>query len=104
LTDYLAVTWRHENPDDPDLIYYEVQPDRKVTRMVEHFKQGKVLRDSLEISAERNPEIAELGCLCKGEFPAADQMNAIFQPPVFSVRSISERRFEMLFEGAEDNL
>lgn len=100
MAEYLAVSWRHNFEEEPDLIYYEVQDDRTITRMVEHFKDGALIRDNLELASAR--EETEITCLAGGQFPSADALPKVMKPPQFDVKPISEFRFEGLFKAAHN--
>ncbi|MAP95692.1 MAG: hypothetical protein CMK07_12150 [Ponticaulis sp.] len=102
MADYLAVSWRHDFEEEPDLIYYEVQEDSSVTRMVEHFKDGALVRDNLELATAREDSETPLTCLCGGQFPAADKIDQVMKPPQFDVKPIAPRRFEGLFRAARN--
>jgi hypothetical protein len=39
---YLRVSWRHAHPDEPALLYSELDDARWETRKVEIFRQGKM--------------------------------------------------------------
>ncbi|WEF35147.1 DUF6881 domain-containing protein [Pseudoduganella chitinolytica] len=40
---YIKVTWNHQHPDEPHLIYQEVNNDSQETRKVELLKDGSLL-------------------------------------------------------------
>lgn len=100
MADYLAVSWRHDFEEEPDLIYYEVQQDRTITRMVEHFKDGALVRDNLELASSR--EESEITCLAGGQFPSDEDLPKVMKPPQFDVKPIAPRRFEGLFKAARN--
>lgn len=45
---YFEAFWQHESPDDPVRFLYEVGEDGSVLRQVEFFRDGRIVRDSLE--------------------------------------------------------
>jgi hypothetical protein len=98
---YLRTFWHNDHPGEPVELLYEVQPDRRVTRLIEVFKDGSAIADTLEWSARRNPNIVNNICLCDGAFPSSEDMNARLAPPEFDWREIDFATFTALFARAQ---
>lgn len=101
MAEYLRVLWHHDHPAEPVELFYEVQPDRRVTRLIEVFRDGAVLADTLEWSARRNPRLSSNVCLCDGGFPPAEDFGARFGPPEFDYHSINASAFDAQFDRAQ---
>lgn len=97
---YLRVLWHHTLPDEPLELYYEVQPTRCITRMIEVFEDGIPYADSLEIAARRYPSPANNDCLCDGNFPGPEKYDVLLQTSEFSYNEISKIQFDKLFMRA----
>ncbi len=94
---YLRVMWHDTLPDEPMELYYEIQPTKCVTRMIEIFEDGIPYADSLEIALRRYPPPANKSCLCDGIFPSSDAYDILFQTSDFSYNEISKSQFDKLF-------
>lgn len=94
---YLRVLWHHTLPDEPLELYYEIQPTRCVTRMIEIFEDGVPYADSLQIAKKRNPRPANPNCLANGSFPGPREYDVLFQTSEFSYKEISKTQFDKLF-------
>ncbi|MFC7291517.1 DUF6881 domain-containing protein [Hirschia litorea] len=94
---YLRVMWHDTLPDEPMELYYEIQPTRCVTRMIEIFEDGYPIADSLKIAARRYPPPANPNCLCNGSFPGPLEYDTLFQTSEFSYNEISKTQFDKLF-------
>jgi len=88
--EYVAVEWIHTTPDEPVLLYYELDADRHERRKVEEYRDGRVHsadathgQSSTFLSWEPHPPLAEI---------AAD--------PQFRVRKITAQEFERVWGQA----
>ncbi len=64
---YIRVAWKHEHPDEPTMLYSEVDKDRWEVRKVEVFRDGTLGYASAERSSastglglERVPPLAQI--------------------------------------------
>jgi hypothetical protein len=97
MAEYLRILWHHTLPDEPLELYYEVQNDRSVTRMIEVFEDGTPIADSLAIAAKREPNIVNNVCLCDGTFPEPREYEVLWTTTEFSYNPITKSSFDALF-------
>src|SRR5258705_5449026 len=48
MAEYIRVLWKHDSPDEPIEMHYEVLEDRAVVRMVERVIDGHANADTIE--------------------------------------------------------
>jgi hypothetical protein len=65
---YIRVNWVHSFPDEPRVLYSEIDDERWETRKVEEFREGRLGFAAAEMSAEGTklgeepiPALAEIG-------------------------------------------
>lgn len=84
---YIAVKWIHTYPDEPILLYSELDNDRFETRKVEFFRDGSIgYADASE----------EFGHTELGMMPVPD-LNEIAKDPEFEPRQIEKHEFEEIW-------
>jgi hypothetical protein len=54
MAEYIRVLWKHDSPDEPIEMHYEVLEDRAVVRMVERFIDGHANADTIEWQKARD--------------------------------------------------
>jgi hypothetical protein len=84
---YLRVGWKHQNPDDPVMLYSELNAERWEVRKVEVFRNGRCGYASPEESSGGT----ELG---KVPVPA---LTEIVKDPQFEPSEISREEFEAVW-------
>lgn len=84
---YLRVGWKHQDPDDPVILYSELDADRGEVRKVEVFRNGRCGYASAEGSSDRT----ELG---KVPVP---ELSEIAKDPHFEPVEISREEFEAVW-------
>jgi len=102
MSEYIRVLWKHQDPDEPIDMYYEVLPDRGVPRMVEIFPDGHAECDRLDWYAKRHPK-SRADSLIEVDMETADQMRATFDqhsPGEFEVFEVTQQEFEVAFGNA----
>ena len=90
MTTYLKVRWYHENPEDPIVLYHEIEADRRETRRIELFEDGRLQR-----SAKVEPEAPT--SLSLEPLPSLD---AIREQPEFAAVVIERSIFEEVWDRA----
>jgi hypothetical protein len=95
---YIRVLWKHDFPDDPTDLYYEVRPDRSVPRMVEVFTNGHAEADTVEWHARRYPTFCGAS-LVDGEMSTAAEIRARASDE-FTILEITQTEFERAFQNA----
>ncbi len=88
--DYLAVEWIHSDPDDPVLLYSEIDKEGWETRKVEIYRNGSLL------FADESHETDEIG-LSTEQMPSIEE---IASDPEFKPRKISSEEFELIWHQA----
>ncbi len=90
---YIRVEWKHESPDDPILLYSELDEQRWEVRKVEMFRDGRVTHawgkgstGTTQLGDQPVPSVAEI---------AAN--------PEFAVREIDRAEFEATWDTALDS-
>jgi hypothetical protein len=97
-SEYIRCSWRHDLPDEPSELFYEVTADRSVTRLVEVFRNGRKISDALDDAQAREPA-AHTPSLCDIDYPTIDQLRIDNPGNAFSL--IDSSTFEALFRSAE---
>jgi hypothetical protein len=84
---YLLVRWKHSNPDEPVVLYSELDEDRMAKREIDIFPDGR-----WGYADERE----EVGGSWLGEAPtpSIEQINAA---PEFEAKEIDKEEFEKLW-------
>jgi hypothetical protein len=83
--DYVRVEWRHDDPDDPVVLFAERDDDRWEVRKVDVFRDGSLIR------ADADTDDAAGTALGQIPTPPLDEINA---DPHFAAVSISREEFE----------
>jgi hypothetical protein len=90
---YFAVRWHHDSPDEPVLLFEELNEQRLETRKVEEFADGRRIRSdriapelSTSLSWELVPSEAEIDSQSE-----------------FTVQQLSADEFEAVWNGACDS-
>lgn len=65
---YYRCDWPHQESSDPVVIFYEVDADGDVPRMIEIFANGRRDRISTADFVERENEMAGMNSLVEGDF------------------------------------
>lgn len=88
---FLKVTWNHDHPDEPHIIYQEVNDDSRETRKVELLKDGSLLGYA--------SEIAEIGAstLADQLIPSIEEIN---ESDEFDAKLITQQEFEKVWHWA----
>jgi hypothetical protein len=81
---YIKVFWRHTHPDEPTLLYSELDDARWETRKVEIFRNGKIGYASRTASG---------GSTGLGIIPVP-QLSTIASDPEFEPAEITQEEFE----------
>lgn len=96
MTEFIRVTWRHDLPDSPVTMFYEVLADRSVPRMVEVFPNGKAVARTLAWEQQTFPAFAGIS-LVDGDMPPIAQIE---EPGVFEALAIDADQFANAFLSA----
>jgi hypothetical protein len=102
MTEYIRALWKHDFPDEPIEMHYEVLPDRAVPRMVEIFAGGRAEADTLAWHARRYPSFQGIS-LIDGDMPTAAELRATIameSPGEFEIFESTQLEFEMAFRSA----
>jgi hypothetical protein len=102
MPEYIRVLWKHDSPDEPIEMHYEVLTDRTVPRMVEIFLDGRAQADRLDWHAARYPSFVG-SSLVSGDMDSADQIRATVNedtPGEFEVFDSTQHEFEAAFAKA----
>lgn len=94
---YYSVRWIHERPEDPIALLYEVASDNSVPRMIERYSDSTAIADSLDLAAQREPNLVNNKCLCDGRFELPSGSD-------FDVATIQQAEFNAAFERAQPKL
>jgi hypothetical protein len=65
---YYLCDWRHENPDDPVNLFYEVGEAGDVPRMIDVYANGRTVCQSLVDFSEKPHELPGRDSLVEGSF------------------------------------
>lgn len=84
---YLLVKWKHSNPDEPVVLYSELDDARMQRRKIDIFPDGRWG------FADENEEVGGSG-LGDAPTPRVEQLNA---DPVYEAEEISKEEFEKLW-------
>lgn len=87
---YFACQWHHDSPDDPVLLYEELNDERMELRKVEEFRDGRRLR------ADRVDEEREVS-LSWVEIPPLEEIDA---DPAFTVLPLTAAGFQAVWDSA----
>lgn len=85
---YICVKWKHSFPDEPILLYSELDSDRWEVRKIDVFPDGR--KDYAGPDGESG-----VSFLCTEVFPPLEAMN---DDPQFEASYISEDEFEKVWE------
>lgn len=96
MTEYIRVHWRHDQPGDPVVMFYEVLADRSVPRMVEVYPTGKAVARTLEWEKQTFPSFAGTSLVDRDMPPPAQ----IDEPGVFEASAIDADEFANAFLSA----
>jgi hypothetical protein len=102
MPEYIRVLWKHDSPDEPIEMHYEVLADRTVPRMIETFIDGRAQADRLDWHATRYPSFVG-SSLVSGDMDSADQIRASVAedtPGEFEVFDSTQHEFEAAFARA----
>jgi hypothetical protein len=102
MPEYIRVLWKHDSPDDPVEMHYEVLADRVVPRMVEIFADGRAQADRLDWHAARYPAFVGVS-LIDGDMMTAEQIRATVDedsPGEFEVFKSDQQEFQAAFAKA----
>ena len=88
---YVRVGWRHQRPDEPVILYSELDSNRFEVRKVEIFRNGRCGYASPEGSSDGT----KLGTL------AMPELNEIAKDPQFQPVEITQREFESVWARRE---
>jgi hypothetical protein len=102
MPEYICVLWKHDSPDEPIEMHYEVLADRTVPRMIEIFIDGRAQADRLDWHASRYPSFVG-SSLVSGDMHPADQIRATVDedtPGEFEVFDSTQHEFEAAFATA----
>ena len=102
MTEYIRVRLKHQSPDGPIEIHYEVLRDRAVPRMVEIFPDGHAEADRLDWYLKRYPNV-RADSLIEVDIDTADQIRAIVDrdaPGEVEVLESTRQEFEAAFANA----
>lgn len=100
--EYIRVLWKHDSPDRPVEMHYEVLPNRSVPRKVEVFADGHAEADTLAWHAHRYP-LFQGGSLVEGDMPTAAELRATAAteaPGELEVFESARIEFEKVFRNA----
>jgi hypothetical protein len=89
---YFACEWHHESPEDPVLLYEELDDDRMELRKVEEFRDGRRLRSD-RIDLDRLPALSWV------EIPSLEEIDA---DPEFTVLPLTADGFQRVWDSAVD--
>ena len=89
---YFACEWHHESPDDPVLLYEELDDDRMELRKVEEFRDGRRLRSD-RIDPDCLPTLSWV------EIPPLEKIDA---GPEFKVLPLTADGFQSVWDSAVD--
>jgi hypothetical protein len=87
---YLKVAWKHDFPDDPILLYHEIDADRWELRKVEVFADGRMDR----ADADSGTGVTRLS---EKPLPPLDEIRAQRE---FEAEVISQADFESIWREA----
>lgn len=90
---YFACQWHHDLPDQPVLLYEELDEQRYETRKVEEYRDGRRLR-SARIEPERTPTLSWVAV------PPLDEIDA---DPDFTVLSLTADQFQSVWDSAVES-
>jgi hypothetical protein len=91
---YQRVQWIHDMPDEPVVLYSEVDENGREVRKVEEFRDGRLdLADDLTQTGSTE--------LSEGPLPSLEAINA---NPTFSGEPISEGQFHFVWSRAWERL
>jgi hypothetical protein len=102
MPEYIRVLWKHDSPDEPIEMHYEVLADRSVPRMIEIFIDGRAQADRLDWHAGRYPSFVG-SSLVSGDMDSADHIRATVDedtPGEFEVFDSTQHEFEAAFASA----
>jgi hypothetical protein len=102
MPEFIRVLWKHDRPDEPIGMHYEVLADRTVPRMVEVFAGGRAEADTLAWHASRYPSFQGIS-LVDGDMPTAAELRAMTaaeSPGEFEVFESAQQEFETAFRNA----
>jgi hypothetical protein len=103
MPEYIRAHWKHNHPDEPVEMHYEVLPDRAVPRMVEVFADGRAEADALAWHAPRYPLFQGIS-LIDGDMPTAAELRAktaAESPGMFEIFESTQLEFEKAFRNAK---
>ena len=89
---YFACRWHHDSPDEPVLLFEELNDERLEIRKVEQFADGRLIRSD-RIDPERTTTLSWV------EVPPLDQIAA---DPEFTVQPLTAADFESVWRQARD--
>jgi len=90
MTMYLKVRWYHDNPEDPIVLYHELEADQHEIRRIELFEDGRLQRsDKVEPEAPTS--------LSTESLPSLD---VIREQPEFTAVTIDATEFEEVWDRA----
>ncbi|SEQ96424.1 DUF6881 domain-containing protein [Actinokineospora terrae] len=92
---YLKTHWHHDHPDEPVLIYSEIDADRAETRKVEVYRDGRH-----DWADER--ESTGSTFLAEVDMPDDEEFAAIAADPEFSPEWIERAEFEQAWAKARE--
>jgi hypothetical protein len=101
-SEYIRVLWKHDFPDQPVEMYYEVLPNRAVPRMVEIFAGGRAEADTLAWQAHRYPLFQGIS-LVGGDMPTAAELRtktSAESPGQLEIFESTQLEFEKVFRNA----
>jgi hypothetical protein len=106
MPEYIRALWKHDLPDEPVEMHYEVLPDRAVPRMVEVFADGHAEADTLAWCAHREP-LFQGSSLVEGGLPTVQELRtttAVESPGQFEIFESTQLEFEKVFRNARPRI
>jgi len=89
---YLRVRWRHDSPEDPVLLYSEVDDEGWEVRKVDEYIDGR--RDLAGNGIETGSTF-----IAEDQTPSLEEINA---DPQFEAVEITPQEFEVVWKQAKD--
>jgi hypothetical protein len=87
---YFTVRWQHDSPDDPVLLFEELNEQRLETRKVEEFTDGRRIRSD-RIAPELNTSLS---------WEPVPSETEIDSQPEFTVEQLTADEFEAVWSSA----
>jgi hypothetical protein len=99
MPEYIRVLWKHDSPDEPIEMHYEVLEDRAVVRMVERFIDGHANADTIEWQQARDPRHVGASLIDGGMLTALQirEETESFTPGEFEAYESTRDEFEAAF-------